>query len=255
MYRTVDAKFWHDAKVKRLRPEAKLLLLYLITNPHTHLCGFYYLPAVMQKEETGLPKPTLDTLWGTLSSAGLAWFDHESATVLVKNMLRYQGRGKKNEASAANQLQTLIDSPLASRFVSLYPQFADTLSNTLSDRVSEFGTPEQEQNKDQEKEQEQNKKVPFFDLVKVPSELDTPEVKRSLCDWLEYKSKRGESYKDPSFIERKLAEFVNLGPASFVAAVNASIGSNYAGLFPARGNQNGSPATNRVGAGQRYLGE
>lgn len=246
MYRTVDAKFWHDAKIKKLRPEAKLLMLYLFTNPHTHLCGLYYLPLVMQCEETGLTRKALDTLWDTLSRQNLAWFHAETGTVFVKNMFRYQGRGTKNELSAVSQLQTLIDSPLVTEFVKVYQQFADR----VSDRVSEFGTPEQEQEQEQDKDQE-----PFFDRIKIPAELATSEVKHSLRDWLTYKSKRGESYKDPSFVERKLAEFVSLGPASFVAAVNASIGSNYAGLFPAKGLQYGNSASSRVGPGQRYHGE
>lgn len=89
--------------------------------------------------------------------------------------------------------------------------------------------------------------------VTLPASLDTPEVRQALADWLAYKSKRGEAYRDPAFVCRKLVEFESAGPAAFVAAVNSSIGSNYAGLFPAKGSSNGTNAS-RVGPGQRYRG-
>ena len=144
MYRTIDAKFWHDAKVKRLSPDGKLLMLYLVTNPHGHLCGLYYLPEIMQCHETGLTKAKLDTLWDTLSGLGLAWFHTETSTIYVKNMMKYQGRGAKHKAAALRQLQTLSDSPLVLKF-------ADNYGYPI-DRVSAFGTPEQEQEQEQEKE-------------------------------------------------------------------------------------------------------
>lgn len=74
----------------------------------------------------------------------------------------------------------------------------------------------------------------FAARVEIPSELKTQAVETALRDWISYKAKRGEAYKDPSFVARKLAEFVPAGPGAFVAAVNSSIGSNYAGLFPSK---------------------
>src|SRR5688572_3122740 len=43
-FRTVQTHFWTDPDVRKLPPDSKLLLLYLITNPHTHVSGIYYLP-------------------------------------------------------------------------------------------------------------------------------------------------------------------------------------------------------------------
>ena len=54
MYRTVDARFWSDPKVRRWGPDERLLFLYLITNPHTHLSGLYYLPWALVPVESGL---------------------------------------------------------------------------------------------------------------------------------------------------------------------------------------------------------
>lgn len=71
--------------------------------------------------------------------------------------------------------------------------------------------------------------------VRIPEALDTPEVREALASWLKFKRRKGQGYKEAEYIEKKVAEFEPLGPDAFVAAVNSSIGSNYAGLFPADG--------------------
>jgi hypothetical protein len=90
--------------------------------------------------------------------------------------------------------------------------------------------------------------------VRVPDGFDSVEVRQAIQEWLDYKAKRGEAYKDAAFFARKVAEFVTAGPVAFIAAVQSSIGSNYAGLFPAKEN-NGRKQPTRVGAGQRYCGD
>lgn len=88
--------------------------------------------------------------------------------------------------------------------------------------------------------------------IEVPSHLDTPEVAQAIEEWLTYKRLRGEGYKRPEHLSRKLAEFRQ--PHEFVSAVHASIGNNYSGLFPAK-ESFGAKTTTRVGSGQRYQGD
>src|SRR5262245_31831371 len=166
MYRTIDAKFWHDSKIKKLSKDARYLMLYLVTNPHSHLSGLYYLPSVLASHETGISDTLLDTLWHTLSGAGLASFDSKNEVVFVVNMLGYQGKGAKNETAAASQLQLFIDSPLASKFIERYPQFADRVSH----RVSGART--------QEQEQEQDINTVGTNVPTVSSESAAPTTKR-----------------------------------------------------------------------------
>lgn len=156
MYRSIETSLWSDPRIRKLDPSAKLAFLYLITNSHAHLSGIYSLPLFFMSYETGLPDRVLDSLFDTLSIGNLAFFDPEREVVFVKNMFRYQGRGEKNEKSAAKQLPTLHGTPLIHLFIDAYPNvkafldddFLDTVSHTLSDRVSD---------KEQEQEQEQDK--------------------------------------------------------------------------------------------------
>lgn len=138
IYRTICTQLWTDKKVQRLTVQGKLLFLYLITNPHTHLSGIYYLPKELIAKETGLSYTLSDTLFHTLSdpSQNQAHYDLDSSTVFVVNMFSYQGTGEKNERSAANQLRGLHETPLIGLFLERYPSVRKFCSDTLLDTVS-----------------------------------------------------------------------------------------------------------------------
>lgn len=52
--RSVNTKFWGDPWVEDLRPEEKLLFLYLLTNPHTNMLGIYEISVKRMASDTGL---------------------------------------------------------------------------------------------------------------------------------------------------------------------------------------------------------
>jgi hypothetical protein len=138
IYRTICTQLWTDKKVQQLSVQGKLLFVYLITNPHTHLSGIYYLPKELILKETGISNTLLHTLFTSLScdSLNLAHYDNESSTVFVVNMFGYQGTGEKNERAAANQLRGLHDTPLISLFLERYPKVKSFCPDTLLDTVS-----------------------------------------------------------------------------------------------------------------------
>lgn len=143
LYRTIDAAFWTDPKVRSLSPDGRLLFLYLITNPHTHVSGIYYLPRNVMAHETGLIPKTVNTLCDTLSSAGFCGFDVQRELVWVKNMMKYQGRGEKNLKSAAHHIiEDLHNSPLIVDFAASYPEIRSLIPDRVYDRVSSAGTPD-----------------------------------------------------------------------------------------------------------------
>jgi len=168
MYRTIDAKFWSDPKVKKLAPTAKLLFLYLVTNPHTHVSGIYHLPAVVMAYETGLEMADLDTLCDTLSRTGFVRFDTENEVVWVKNMMLYQGIGDKNIRSAAFHLEDLHNSPLVGEFLQKYPLVLTYLKIPHRYPIQKNGahaTPEQEQELTPEQEQERPESLSHFSIT------------------------------------------------------------------------------------------
>lgn len=133
MYRTIDAAFWTDPKIRELSPEGRFLFLYLITNPHTHVSGIYYLPRSVIAHETGLPLKQVNTLCDTLSKLGFCAFDQVREVVWVRKMMSYQGKGDKNIKSAVHHLlEDLHKSPLIAEFLEQYPE----VRAQIPDRVS-----------------------------------------------------------------------------------------------------------------------
>jgi len=151
MYRTIDAKFWHDPKIDQMSPLDKLLALYLVTNPHSHVGGIYYLPEPIILTETKLAKRQLDPAWDTLSSSGFARRDKKLSVVWVVNMFKYQARGEKNERSVAKQIGCLHNSFLIRDFLKTYPSVKRWIPIGYPAQ-DEFGTPDQEQDQEQEQE-------------------------------------------------------------------------------------------------------
>ena len=63
IYRTIQMSFWTDTKVvDSFTPEDKYFYLYLMTNPHTNLCGCYEVSMKQISDETGYTKETVERL-------------------------------------------------------------------------------------------------------------------------------------------------------------------------------------------------
>lgn len=154
MYRTIESSIWTDPKFRALPAPGKLLFLYLITNPHAHVSGIYYLPDVTVVHESSVRPESIDAIWDTLSKSELAWRDQKSEVVWVKNMFKHQGVHEKLILSTANHLQTLHKSFLIGKFLDYYPIVSKALKRKGIDRVSRSRPKEQEQEKDQEKDKE-----------------------------------------------------------------------------------------------------
>jgi len=63
-YRPIKTSFWEDSWIAQLSINEKLLYLYLLTNPHTNLCGMYSVSIRYIAFETGL---TVDQVKKALS--------------------------------------------------------------------------------------------------------------------------------------------------------------------------------------------
>lgn len=73
--------------------------------------------------------------------------------------------------------------------------------------------------------------VVTVDQVQIPEELDRPSVVSALEEWLVYKRKRGQSYKDPAYVTKLLSQFTEDPPGVFEASVDYTIGQGWSGLF------------------------
>lgn len=123
-YKTIDETFWTDPKVRGLSVNNKLLFLYLITNPHSHYSGLYYLPMSVMALETGLKQIEVRRGIDTLSKGYIVKYDDDFQVVWVVKMALYQAKGEKMMAGIANHFGRLHNCPLIKDFLKFY--------NTLS---------------------------------------------------------------------------------------------------------------------------
>lgn len=177
MYRTIDSRFWNDPKVRSLSRDERYLFLYLITNPHVHLAGIYYLPEPLALHETGLSRTGYRKGINTLSREYLVFYDEENQVIFVKNMLRYQGGGKNHWKAAINQLACVHNSCLINNLLEEYPEIKSLFEIAYRKGikgVSGFFSQEKEKDKEKEKDSKTrargaptNKKVPTWYLQKM----------------------------------------------------------------------------------------
>ncbi len=87
IYRNVQMAFWTDSKiVDDFTPEDKYFYLYLMTNPHTNLCGCYELSLSQAAYETGYNKDTIRRLLERFEIVHQCIkYSHNSKEVLILN--------------------------------------------------------------------------------------------------------------------------------------------------------------------------
>lgn len=76
--------------------------------------------------------------------------------------------------------------------------------------------------------------------IDFPNELNTPEARQAVVEWIEHHRAIGKPYRDASAIHKLLKQWSRAGPVAFVAAVENSIANNYQGVFAPKDNGNGN---------------
>ena len=91
-YRPVSCRFWNDADIEDLSPEAKLVFLFLFTNDSTTESGIYGISEKRISERTGIPeKRCAEILDKDLKSK--ITYDHEKKIIFIHSFLHCNNRG------------------------------------------------------------------------------------------------------------------------------------------------------------------
>lgn len=91
IYRSVQMSFWSDPTVvDEFTPEDKYFYLYLLTNPHTNLCGCYQISMKQMEQETGYNKDTLHLLIGKFEKIHkLVKYSEPTKEILILKWSKY----------------------------------------------------------------------------------------------------------------------------------------------------------------------
>ena len=91
VYRTVHLSFWTDSKVDdNFTPEDKYFYLYLLTNPHTNICGCYEIGDKQFSRETGYNAETISRLIQRFQEVhNVIRYDTRTKEILILNWYKY----------------------------------------------------------------------------------------------------------------------------------------------------------------------
>lgn len=91
VYRAIQIAFWSDPKVDDcFTPEDKYFYLYLLTNPHTNICGCYEIGSRQLERETGYSEETVERLLGRMQNVhDVIRYDPETKEILLLNWWKY----------------------------------------------------------------------------------------------------------------------------------------------------------------------
>jgi len=91
-YRQLHSRMWSsDNWFLELKPEYKLLFIYLFSNERASVCGLYEIPIRIISFETGLDRAQVQSAFEVFIKADKIKYDFEASVIWVKNMLKYQG--------------------------------------------------------------------------------------------------------------------------------------------------------------------
>jgi hypothetical protein len=147
MYKTIDAAFWNDPDVRALSNEAKLLLMFLITNPDSHFTGLFYMRPYIPLNELNWEPAMLTAALAELSDTPIdrgmhtgidthsthakqhyfIKFDTETTLIWVKSMLRHQCGDKplnsKQLKGVISHIRQFKPSPIVFDFLAYHAPF------------------------------------------------------------------------------------------------------------------------------------
>lgn len=90
-YRQIYLTFWTDVKISdKFTPEDKYFYLYLLTNPHTTLCGCYEFSFKQAASETGYSKDTIEKLLDRMINVhDVVRYDANTNEILLLNFAKH----------------------------------------------------------------------------------------------------------------------------------------------------------------------
>ena len=151
-YRNLSISFWTDSKVDDdFTPEDKYFYLYLLTNPHTSICGCYEISMKQMERETGYNADTVKRLIQRMQEThNVIRYSSETKEVLLLNWWKYNWSSSQKVKNAVVSVAEHIKNEPFKRYcidmVSIrYPydihtSMHTTDTDTVSDTESESDT-------------------------------------------------------------------------------------------------------------------
>lgn len=212
IFRNVHVTFWTDSKiVDDFSPEDKYFYIYLLSNPHTNLCGCYEISMKQMSDELGYNKETIEKLIDRFHKTHKVLdYSKETKEMLLYNWSKYNWtKSPKFQTALLKEIPKVkcpifadyLNSVLNGDTVSIPYEYGidttDTVTDTDTDTDSititdtEFG---------KAKKNAKHKYGEYNNVLLTDDELD--KLKSEFSDWSDrierlssYVASTGKSYK------------------------------------------------------------
>lgn len=128
-YRQLHSRMWSsDTWFSSLKPDMKLLFIYLFSNERASVCGLYEIPIRIMSFETGLDRSQVESALGVFSKADKVKYDFETGVVWIRNMLKYQSSSSpKLQARIKADIKAVHNCNLKEEYLEWYGKYTDTI--------------------------------------------------------------------------------------------------------------------------------
>ena len=131
IFRNIQMSFWTDSKVvDEFTPEDRYFYLYLLTNPHTNLCGCYEVSIKQMSDETGYTKEVIKLLLDRFEkSHNVIRYSNQTKEVLLLNWNRFNWtKSPKFQKPLISQIENIKDLAFKNYLVDIFNSASDTVS-------------------------------------------------------------------------------------------------------------------------------
>lgn len=241
VYRTIQLSFWTDSKVDdEFTPEDKYFYLYLLTNPHTNICGCYEIGEKQCSRETGYNTETISRLLYRFEHVhNVIRYDAKTKEVLILNWHKYNWTRSeklvKNISSVAsyiksdafrNYIFSLINGEAGITEIP-YPYPIDT-SVTDTDTITDTVTDKKRKDNRGVGEEEKRKPDAVAELFGYNEFL-----LEAIRDWIAYKKEKRQGYGERGLkslltqLKNRVSEY---GEDAVIEVIQESMAANYQGI-------------------------
>lgn len=141
VYRNISVTFWTDSKIDDdFTPEDKYFYLYLLTNPHTNICGCYELSIKQMIKETGYKSPKVKQELQRLEKIHkVIIYDTKTKEVMIINWSKYNWSNSEKVKKAVLRVCNKIKSERFKKIITALNNNSilnNNIYNTVTDTVT-----------------------------------------------------------------------------------------------------------------------
>lgn len=247
IYRNVHLTFWSDTKVvDEFTPEDKYFYLYLMTNPHTNLCGCYEISIKQISREMGYTQDSIESLIKRFSEIhNVIRYDSQNKEMLLLNWSKYNWTKSTKFTIALEKEVETIKNTAFKEFITNKIYGIDTVSSsdgygmdttvTVSDTDSDSVSASDsitDTNTDKENKSKDEIYKELFENILEKYNI-SEYLLEAVNNWIEYKKERNFKYKKVgmnNLLKQISSNAREYGDEAVYNVISNSIASGYQGI-------------------------